>query len=70
MVLAFVHSTGNCLIHPIDLPVVQRLPSGLEMHDGLIVATALARRDLYGEDVAVVTKDAGITASGLVLVVW
>lgn len=68
--LEYFHKTEHCILHPMDVAVVQRLPSGLEMHDGLIVATALARRDLLGEDVAVVTKDAGITASSLVPVVW
>ena len=68
--LGYLRKTNRCVLHPMDVAVVQQLPGGIEMHDGLIVATALARRDLLGEDVAVVTKDAEITASGLVPVVW
>jgi hypothetical protein len=57
-------------IHPLDANVADRLPTTLNIHDGLIIATALTLRDLLGETVAVITKDAEMTAIGLVPAVW
>jgi len=42
----------------------------LDIHDAIIVATALFHRDDLGETVAVITRDAMIAASGLVPIVW
>jgi predicted nucleic acid-binding protein len=69
-VLAHVASAPNCLIHPLDEEVVDRLPTGLNIHDAVIVSTAIVHRDLHGEQVALITRDAEITASGLVDIVW
>ena len=46
------------------------LPTTLDIHDAVIVGTALVYRDLLGQQVALITKDAAITTSGLVPVVW
>jgi PIN domain nuclease of toxin-antitoxin system len=69
-VLARVTSAANCLVYPLDGAVVERLPTTLNIHDAIIVATALVFCDVLNERTAVVTKDAEITASGLVNVVW
>jgi PIN domain nuclease of toxin-antitoxin system len=69
-VLAHLTSAANCLVYPLDGPVVERLPTILNIHDAIIVSTALVFRDVLSERTAVVTKDADITASGLVNVVW
>jgi len=69
-VLASVARAARSTIYPLDLPVVQHFPSGLGIHDAIIVATALTLRDTLHESVAAVTKDAEITASGLVEVIW
>jgi predicted nucleic acid-binding protein len=69
-VLAHTASTANCLVYPLDGAVVERLPTTLNIHDAIIVATALVFRDVLSEDTAVVTKDADITASGLINVLW
>jgi hypothetical protein len=45
------------------------LPTTLNIHDAIIVGTALVHRDLLGEQVALITRDPEITASGLVPVV-
>jgi len=54
----------------LDGPVVERLPTTLNIHDAIIVATGLVFRDVLSESTAVVTKDADITASGLINVLW
>jgi PIN domain nuclease of toxin-antitoxin system len=69
-VLAHVAAAGNCRIHPLDERVVNRFPTTLNIHDAIIVATALMYRDDLGEDVAIITRDFQITASGLVPIVW
>jgi PIN domain nuclease of toxin-antitoxin system len=69
-VLAHIASAANCLVYPLDGTVVERLPTSLNIHDAIIVATALVFRDVLSERTAVVTKDADITASGLVDVLW
>jgi hypothetical protein len=69
-VLAHIAAAGNCRIHPLDELVVNRLPTTLNIHDAIIVATALMYRDDLGEAVAIITRDAQITASGLVPIVW
>lgn len=69
-VLSHAASADNGLIYPFDTLVAQRLPTSLEMHDAIIVATALLHRELTGEALALVTRDEKITASGLVPVIW
>ena len=69
-VLAHMASAANCLVYPLDGAVVERLPTTLNIHDAIIVATGLVFRDVLSESTAVVTKDADITASGLINVLW
>ena len=61
---------ANCVIYALDKAVVQRLPTSLNIHDAIIVATALVFRDMLGENTAIVSKDAQITGSGLIGVIW
>ena len=42
----------------------------LDIHDGIIVATALMAASTHGQPVALITRDAQITASGVVPVIW
>jgi PIN domain nuclease of toxin-antitoxin system len=69
-VLAHIATAANCLVYPLDGPVVEHLPTTLNIHDAIIVATALVFRDVLSESTAVVTKDSDITASGLINVLW
>ena|SRR5438552_2248465 len=69
-VLAYVAATSNCVLHTLNELVVERFPAALNIHDAIIVGTAIVYRDVLGEQVALITKDAEITASGLVDVVW
>lgn len=70
VVLAHITETENCTIYPLDEVVVKRLPFQLNIHDGLIVATALVFRDVLGKPAAVVTKDQEIVRSGIIETVW
>ena len=70
MVLEHVSRTDNCTIYPLDETVVERLPIELDIHDAVIVATALVFRDVLGKDVALITKDAQIRQSNVVQTVW
>src|SRR5688500_2172757 len=38
--LTHIRSAGNCALHPLDEQVASLLPAGLDIHDGIIVATA------------------------------
>jgi PIN domain nuclease of toxin-antitoxin system len=69
-VLAYVAGGSNCSIYPLNDRVVARLPTTLDIHDAVIVGTALVHQDDMGESVALITRDAAITASGLVDIVW
>lgn len=60
----------RCVVYPLDRGIVDRLPPGLNIHDGIICATALACKDSLREDVQVITRDERIVASGLVETVW
>ena len=69
-VLEHVSRTDNCTIYPLDETVVERLPIELDIHDAVIVATALVFRDVLGKDVALITKDARIRESNVIKTVW
>lgn len=69
-VIKYVSRAENCTIYPLDEAVVERLPLSLNIHDALIVATALVFRDVLKKDVAVITKDEEITRSGTVRALW
>lgn len=63
-------SAANCTIYPLDEQVVSMVPTGLDIHDAVIVATALVYRDLFKVPTTLITKDNEIRNSGLVETVW
>lgn len=63
-------ATSNSVVYPLDEQVVALVPTGLEIHDAIIVATALVYRDVLRQDANVITKDRAIKDSGLVEVLW
>jgi PIN domain nuclease of toxin-antitoxin system len=69
-VLSDVASSSNCTVYPLDEEVVLRLPTNLDIHDAIIVATGLLYRDLMGHDVAVISKDEGIKQANLIDTIW
>jgi predicted nucleic acid-binding protein len=66
-VLRVLNLDPRCLIYPADMSVVTVAPPGLDIHDSLIVGTALVQRDAVD---GLLTRDEAIIASGLVPTVW
>lgn len=63
-------AAANCIAYPLDEQVVSQIPTSLNIHDAIIVATALVYKDILRLPVKVVTKDAEIISSGLVDTCW
>jgi len=66
-VLRVINNDPRCTIYPIDLSVVSKAPLGLDIHDSLIVGTALVQREAI---TGILTRDEAITSSGLVPTLW
>jgi PIN domain nuclease of toxin-antitoxin system len=67
-----VNSDPRIVIYPIDKAVIEQsisLSAITEMHDRLIVATALVLKN-RGEKIGLLTCDRNITASGLITLIW
>ena len=69
-ILGYVNQTANCRVYPLDAAVIQRMPTTLDMHDAIIVATVMLLIGAQGDEAALVTRDQEITACGLVKVIW
>jgi len=65
-----VESCSNILIVPLDISVVTVSPIALDIHDAIIVGTALQAAEDFGQTAALVTIDRAITDSGLVPIIW
>ena len=65
-----LRNTPNAKIHSLDEQVVSQIPLSLDIHDAVIVATALVYRDIFKQPTALITKDGKITRSGLIQTVW
>jgi len=59
-ILSEVANSSNCLVYPLDEEVVLRIPTNIDIHDAIIIATGLVFKDLMGYEVAIVTKDEAI----------
>jgi len=66
-VLRVIGSDRRCTIYPIDLSVINEAPPGLDIHDSLIVGTALVQREAI---TGILTRDETITSSRLVPTLW
>jgi PIN domain nuclease of toxin-antitoxin system len=66
-VLRVINSDPRCIIYPIDLSVVNKAPLGLDIHDSLIIGTALVQREIVS---GILTRDEAIASSGLVPTLW
>jgi PIN domain nuclease of toxin-antitoxin system len=60
----------RCVLHPLDEDVLDLLPLKLDIHDGIICATALAIERATGQTVKVITRDQEVVESALVDVLW
>ena len=67
-VLEYLSECINCEVYPIDEILIDNMPSGLNIHDGLIVATGLVYRNLTGRDVLILTEDKEIKDSHILQV--
>jgi hypothetical protein len=65
-----VLQSTNCSTHPLDDEVVAKIPASLDIHDAIIVATALVQRDNRQQGVTLITKDTKIRQSGLIQTLW
>ena len=65
-----IETAENALIHPLDILVATFAPVKLEIHDAIIVGTAIYLSKELGQSVSLVTKDKTISKSGLVPVIW
>jgi PIN domain nuclease of toxin-antitoxin system len=54
----------------IDFDIVASMPSGLEIHDALIVATAKVLEESLNEEVILLSRDEEIASSDLVKTLW
>ena len=68
--LQHIETAANVLLHPLDISVVTLAPAELEIHDAIIVGTALYLSDELKEPVPLVTLDKTISNSRLVPVIW
>jgi PIN domain nuclease of toxin-antitoxin system len=60
----------DVLILPLSEDVISRVSTNLNIHDAIIVASALAYSARTGETVQAITRDVRIAACGLVECVW
>ncbi len=52
-----IETSSNIVVYPMDLKVVTEIPVELNIHDGIIVATAITFAKSYLTEVVVITKD-------------
>ena len=67
-----INADRRITIYPLDRNITEQsinFPAIMEMHDRLIVATAIILRN-RGEEIALLTCDCNITASNLLNIVW
>ena len=66
-VLRVINSDPRCTIYPVDLSIIVVAPLSLDIHDSLIVGTALVQHEIVD---GILTRDEAIVASGLIPTVW
>lgn len=69
-VLQTVIDSSHIKVLSFDITAATYLSSELDIHDAIIVATARAAQDFFGEDVSILTNDITITESNLIPVIW
>ncbi len=65
-----VLSAANCSLYPLDEAVLDLLPTGLEIHDAIVVGTSLVYRDVIQRPTQLITRDQAITDSRLIDILW
>jgi hypothetical protein len=70
VVLQTVTASPRISVFSMDIFTLKYLSSQLDIHDSIIVATALFGQEFFREDMTILTHDREITESGLVPVLW
>jgi PIN domain nuclease of toxin-antitoxin system len=65
-----IESCDNILVYPLDISVASVAPTSLDIHDAIIVGTALQASAEFGLPLSLITVDRAITESRLVPVIW
>lgn len=70
MIYRRVITARNCTVYPLDEAVIAKMPTTLEIHDAMIIATGLVIQEALGTKVAVITRDKAIVDAGLIDTLW
>jgi PIN domain nuclease of toxin-antitoxin system len=65
-----IESCDNILVYPLDISVASLSPTTLDIHDAIIVGTALQTAEEFGLPSSLITIDKAITESRLVPIIW
>lgn len=65
-----IETSENILLHPLDISVVTKAPINLDIHDAIIVGTAIQAAEEFAQTVSLVTIDKAIADSKLTPVIW
>ncbi|MGR3218834.1 MAG: type II toxin-antitoxin system VapC family toxin [Candidatus Anammoxibacter sp.] len=69
-VLKQCEACKNIILYSLDISIVTAAPINLDIHDAIIVGTAIQLSRELGRPVPLVTEDKAITNSRLVDVIW
>ena len=63
---------GNCMIYPLDEKLIDYIPLELDIHDGIIFATAAIQKKSFDETIYLLSKDSKIKnlQQDIVKVIW
>lgn len=64
-VIEYLSECDNCVVYPVNEDVIEHMPEGLDIHDGIIVATGLIYKNFLGDNVFILTEDETIRNSGI-----
>lgn len=65
-----INEDERCIVFPLNEDVVDLLPTELDIHDGIICATAMILQKTFKKTIVVITKDKEIKGSKLVRTLW
>ena len=66
----WIAGNSHVRVHPIDISILDGAPLNLEIHDAIIVGTALTLSGADGNEVHVVSVDAEINACKNINIIW
>lgn len=69
-IMQTIAADARITIFSLDIFVVAGMPKELDIHDGLIVATAFSAQKLFEEEIVILTRDEVIAASNQLPVIW